>query len=84
MKNHIDLKHSLSVFNYICEHGERDSGKYQLEGVSAWHDFDGYTCYLQFNQVTLSMFFHGKYQLEYATQAEFNAFELKISRMKPT
>ncbi len=82
MKNQVDLKHSLSVFNFICEKGQRINNKYEFEGLTAWSDFDGYTCYLAFNQVTLTMFFHGKYHLSYDKASQFTAFNNKLKSIK--
>ncbi len=65
MKNNLESKHILRVYEYIQQHGEPyELGKH-LEGITAFSDIDGYTIYLQGNGVLLRFGFHNKYDLEY-------------------
>ncbi|MEC7824638.1 MAG: DUF3081 family protein, partial [Pseudomonadota bacterium] len=47
MKNELDSKFVLQVFDKIRNNGEQVEEKYRLEGVLAFTDFDGYTLYMQ-------------------------------------
>ncbi len=80
MKNQLDIARYLLVFNQILSRGERIDQHYHYPDMEAWHDFDGYTCFLAFHGVTLTMFFHGHYQLDYPNQKAFSAFQDKVER----
>jgi hypothetical protein len=78
MKNDIDSKFLLSTFEKIRQHGKKDDGKYLLEGVIAYTDFDGYTIYLEDAQVKLSFGFHNQYHFDYESNDHFASFEKKL------
>lgn len=80
MSNRIDLKACLSVFNHVLSHGDRNDENYVFQGFTAWSDFDGYTCFLKYREVTLTMMFHGKYEIDYPNREELVAFENKIAQ----
>ncbi|MBC3767630.1 DUF3081 family protein [Neptunicella marina] len=81
MQNELDTKQALKVFNLVCEKGEKRDEHYFYQGLEAWHDFDGYTCYLKFNQATLTLYFHGKYNLDYADNGELESLFKKIANV---
>ena len=65
----------LTLFNEVLNRGTKQDSLYELDGITAWHDLDGYTCYLGYKDLTLTLMFHGKVALEYEqeeTQLEFN------------
>ncbi|MCH2058602.1 MAG: DUF3081 domain-containing protein [Thalassotalea sp.] len=78
MKNELDVKQGLTVFNQVLSKGELQEGKYQWQGLTAWHDIDGYTCYLQYNQVLVTLMFHGKYATDYPNDDAWHQFMKKI------
>jgi hypothetical protein len=80
LKNNLDIKRSLLIFNKIISKGECDNGRCILQGMTAWYDFDGYTCYLGFNEVTLTLLFHGKYHIDSPSKDSLTAFEKKLSQ----
>lgn len=82
MQNRLDLKTCLKVFNEVQSHGEKQGDEYHCQGFIAWSDFDGYTCFLRFNQTTVTMMFHGKYQLECPSEEVFAEFERKLLSFK--
>ncbi len=55
----------LRVFNLVTAQGNKDGGTYELNGIKAWHDFEGYTCWLKYKDLTITMLFHNQYQLDY-------------------
>ena len=79
MKNSLDSKMVLRVFEKIRQHGEhKDDGSYHLNGIKAFTDFDGYTLYLEDALVKLSYGFHNQYHFDYDTPGNFEAFEKKL------
>lgn len=71
----------LSVFNHIIEQGDKRDNKYHSHGLSAWHDFEGYTCYLGYQGLTMTIYFHNKYTYDSPssqTQAEFESLIDKL------
>ncbi len=66
----------LHVFNIVISQGEKRQNVFHFDELTAWHDFDGYTCYLGYKDLTMSLAFHSKfsYQFEHKkTMAEFDA-----------
>ncbi|GGP55097.1 DUF3081 domain-containing protein [Shewanella saliphila] len=86
MKNEIDIQRALKVFNKVTQYGEKrvtshEEGSksiygdgYHLCGISAQTDHDGYTIVLSDAQVSLTVFFHNKYQFEYPTHDALDNF----------
>ncbi|WP_448211414.1 DUF3081 family protein [Colwellia sp. MEBiC06753] len=85
MQNQLDAKYCLSIFNKVMSCGEstqrNDSNKVCWQGLQAWTDFDGYTCYLQFNDVTVTLMFHGKYAVESPNDEAWQAFIKKLQQV---
>lgn len=81
MKNEIDSKFILGIFDKIRQHGEEHDGVYQLNGVKAFTDFDGYTLFLEDARVKLSFGFHNQYQFDYESKDHFDAFEKKLKQI---
>lgn len=78
MKNELDSKFLLSVFEKVRQHGKRDGDAYSLEGVKAYTDFDGYTLFIEDALVKLSFGFHNQYHFDYASASHYDAFEKKL------
>lgn len=81
MQNHINEKEILSVFDKIREHGKYADDAYQLEGVKAFTDFDGYTIFIEDALVQLRFGFHNQYHFDYNKEADRLAFEKKLSNI---
>ncbi|WP_144391830.1 DUF3081 family protein [Pleionea sediminis] len=64
MKNQLDIHKTLKIFQTIIKHGSKIDNKHRLNGVFADSDFDGYTIVLTDEKVTLTVFFHNKYQID--------------------
>jgi len=80
LQNSIDLKTCLRVFNEITSKGTRSEHYFEYQGFKAWSDFDGYTCFLQYNQVTMTLMFHGKYEIDSPGKEALAAFEQKLTQ----
>lgn len=69
----------LNLFNQVISKGEKQGdGKYHFKQFQAWHDHDGYTCYMSFKDLVLTIYFHSKYDYEYQDEQTLNAFELVV------
>lgn len=75
MQNSIDIKTCLSLFDSVTKHGQEKQGKYILDGVQAWSDMDGYYCYLSYAGVTITLMFHGHYDIQYEHKDQLTKFE---------
>ena len=74
INNTLKVRDLLQIFDLIASKGIKSDGVYQFEGIRAWHDFDGYTCWLAYKDVTITLLFHGKFSVDYEdenTLAEF-------------
>ena len=78
MKNELDSKFVLRVFDKIRQEGEEQEGKYRLEGVVAYTDFDGYTLYINDAKVAMQFGFHNQYHFDYQKSDDFDDFEKKL------
>ena len=75
------LSHYLYVFNQIVSDGEKRDDKYFFFFFSAWHDLDGYTCYLSYNGVTLSMYFHGRFAFDCEDDDMLQKFNKRVQNI---
>lgn len=72
------LPQYLYAFNRVVSNGDRREGKFYLDDLAAWHDFDGYTCYLQYQDMTLSLYFHGRFSFDYVNEQTLKDFNRLI------
>lgn len=63
--NYLVTKDFLQIFDAVSSRGERIDGAYEASGIRARHDFDGYTCWLEYKDLTVTLGFHGKLMVEY-------------------
>ena len=80
-EHQITLMDNLSAFNEILTKGKRVDSEYQLNGVKAWHDYDGYTCYISYKDLTLTLLFHGKLSLDYQEKKTLTEFYDKMKKI---
>lgn len=78
MKNELDSKFVLGVFEKIRQSGTKTDKGHELEGVTAWSDFDGYTLYLEDNLVQLSWGFHNQYHYRYEQADHLEQFLTRL------
>ncbi len=79
--NPLALKDLLQVFNLVTSEGIKTNENYDFQGIKAWHDFDGYTCFLAYKDLTLTLLFHGRYSVDFEQQATFDAFLAKVNKL---
>lgn len=88
----LDINLALRAFNRIREDGvERDSPagvpEYHLGGIAASADFDGYTIEMHDDYVTLRIFFHNTFEIDYKRSSQLDGFIERlesIARKKST
>ncbi|GAA0856997.1 DUF3081 domain-containing protein [Aliiglaciecola litoralis] len=78
MKNELDSRFVLAVFEKIREKGEEVEGGHMLEGVKAYSDLDGYTVYLEDAFVNLRYGFHNQYHFDYEKAEQLENFQRKL------
>ncbi len=74
----------LELFNYVLTHGNKKDQKSYFDDVYAWHEVDGYTCYLEFQGVKLTLLFHSRVSFEHDSAAELAKFQNKLASLYQT
>ena len=64
----------LSVFNQILSLGKKRDGRFYFDEFSAWHDVDGYTCYIGYKDLVMTIYFHSQFSFEYHEKATMKRF----------
>ncbi|WP_250462375.1 DUF3081 family protein [Microbulbifer litoralis] len=70
----IDVKQALRVFDKVTSKGEKREDGWHYRGLTATTDFDGYTVLLSSPKVTLTIFFHNKFTVDYAKAHDLQEF----------
>ena len=78
MKNDLESKFLLAVFEKIRLNGKKEGDEYTLEGVKAYTDFDGYTLFIEDALVKLRYGFHNQYHFDYESASHYESFEKKL------
>jgi len=83
MKKNTTLKTRdfLQIFYLIEKKGIKTDGVSEFLGLRAWHDFDGYTCWLSYKDLTITLLFHGKLGLDYTNKETFDDFHKKVNSL---
>ncbi|AEE24528.1 MULTISPECIES: DUF3081 domain-containing protein [Paraglaciecola] len=79
MKNEMDSKFILSIFEKIRENGEKKGEGYFLGGITAFSDYDGYTIFMEDQLVKLRFGFHNQYHFDYEKDEHMEQFEKKLN-----
>jgi hypothetical protein len=77
----MQLSDHLHVFNHIVSNGNKVEDKYFLDGIHAWHDLDGYSCFIGYKDVTLSLYFHGKFSYDFDNEQSVKEFKKIIANL---
>ncbi len=78
MKNELDNKQILAVYERIQKRGKATNESKHYQGITAYSDIDGYTIYLQGSGVILRFGFHNAYHLDYEHDKHKDDFLKKI------
>lgn len=81
MKNEIDGKQILAVYERIIQQGENTEGGKHYMGLTAFSDIDGYTIYLKGSGVLLRFGFHNTYHLDYEHDKHKDDFLKKLANI---
>lgn len=79
MEEHFDINHALLVYNKIVSDGEKDQDKYHYKDLTAWSDGNTYTVHMSDGIVTVSIYFHNKYDFDYQNDRQLTAFIDKLN-----
>ncbi|MFT6735256.1 MAG: hypothetical protein ACJAS9_003461, partial [Polaribacter sp.] len=61
--------------------GVKVEGEYKFLGIRAWHDFEGYTCWLAYKDLTVTLLFHGKFSIDYEQKDTLHEFYKKVNSL---
>ncbi|QJR81950.1 DUF3081 domain-containing protein [Alteromonas pelagimontana] len=81
MRNELDSKLLLRVFDKIRQSGEKRDDKYFLNGITAFTDLDGYTLFIEDSKVKLQYGFHNQYHYDYESNDDYEKFEKKLKEI---
>jgi len=70
----VDTYQALLAFEHIRTQGKQVNGEYHFEGFTAFTDFDGYTVTISQRDVTLTIFFHNKYDVSFKDAEDLDNF----------
>lgn len=79
--NRLEKRNLLRVFDLITTKGRKFDGAYEFSDIRASHDFDGYTCWLAYKDLTITLLFHGPYHFDYQHEDTLKVFFKKVSRL---
>ncbi|AAZ24041.1 DUF3081 family protein [Colwellia psychrerythraea] len=79
--NILKYKDFLYIFNLIQTKGTKLGGEYEFLGIRAQHDFDGYTCWLTYKDLTITLLFHSKFDVQFDKKETFNEFYKKVNSL---
>lgn len=79
--NRLKKRDLLQIFNLITTKGRKFDGAYEFSGIRASHDFDGYTCWLAYKDLTITLLFHGSYDFDYQDEDTLKLFFKKVSAL---
>jgi len=71
----------LQIFNLVTTKGNKLDSVYELSGIRASQDFDGYTCWLAYKDLTVTILFHGSHDFDYQEKETIDIFFKKISNL---
>ena len=69
------LYNYLYFFNHIISEGTKEEGVYTFSELTAWYEFDGYTCYIGYKDLVISLYFHSQYSCDYTNRQTLKEFE---------
>ncbi|WP_116472373.1 DUF3081 domain-containing protein [Zobellella maritima] len=78
MRNELDNRVVLDVFEKVQRFGEPHEHGHILEGIVATSDFDGYSVNLSGSGVSLQLNFHQSYRFDYASDKAKEQFMAKL------
>jgi hypothetical protein len=71
----------LHIFNLVTTKGSKTDGVYELSSIRASYEFDGYTCWLAYRDLTVTLMFHGSYNFDYQHEETLEFFFKLVSNL---
>ncbi|WP_053982098.1 DUF3081 family protein [Marinagarivorans algicola] len=81
MSDLINPKDVVKAYQVIRDKGVREEAGYRYKGLLAENDVDGYTVFVNDGQVSMAVYYHYKYHLDYADTQQLERFKLKIDEL---
>lgn len=75
------MSNYLYVFNHVISNGVKRDDVFYFGELSAWHDFDGYSCFIGYKDLTMSLYFHSRFSYDYQEKATFKEFVLLVDNI---
>jgi len=79
--NRLKKQNLLRIFDLVTTKGCKLKDAYELSGIRASYDFDGYTCWLTYKDLTVTLLFHGSHDFNYQQKDTIDIFFKKISNL---
>ena len=79
--NILKYRDFLFIFNLVSSKGTKLGSECEFLGIRAQHDFDGYTCWLAYKDLTITLLFHGKFDVQFEKKETFNEFYKKVNSL---
>jgi hypothetical protein len=77
----VKLRDFLQIYDSITSEGIKLDGVYEYLGIRAWHDFDGYTCWIGYKDLTITLLFHGRFDIDYKYEDTLKQFYKTVSTL---
>ncbi|WP_367113722.1 DUF3081 family protein [uncultured Vibrio sp.] len=75
MRNHqLVTRDFLQLFDVVQSKGKNTDGVREFEGIKVWHDYDGYTCWLEYKDLSVTLMFHGNLVIKCQDDELMNEF----------
>ncbi|MBM25409.1 MAG: hypothetical protein CL760_06980 [Chloroflexi bacterium] len=74
MDKEINVKDFLSVFEAIRSQGKKENNEYRVGELVASHDYDGYTCWLNYRDVSVTLMFHSGLKIKKDSEKNYSNF----------
>ncbi|MEZ9232256.1 DUF3081 family protein [Vibrio amylolyticus] len=73
-KHRLVTRDFLRIFDLVSTRGINTEGVRELSGIRAWHDYDGYTCWLSYKDLDVTLMFHGNLEVRCEHDDTMNEF----------
>jgi hypothetical protein len=81
MEHRFNVVRALEAFNLITQRGEKTAEGYELDGVTARAEYDGYTISMTDGRVTLYIYFHNKHKFDFERRDDLDCFIEQLNRL---
>ncbi|MEW6991851.1 DUF3081 family protein [Colwelliaceae bacterium 6441] len=73
----------LQLFDITMQKGVKLKDAHEYHGIKASHDVDGYTCWLTYKDLTITLLFHGKLAVDFKNKATLDEFSTITRKILP-